>query len=122
MKILKNLPAFLLALIYLIIPLDHFFHYMPKPPELPQDVTTYFELMNRTGYMTIVKILEIICAILLLIPKTRALAYVMILPISINIFLTEIYIFKQPGLGILLIVLSIIGIYINREKFSSIIS
>jgi hypothetical protein len=121
MKLLQNTPYYLLALVFLVFGLNFFFHFIPMPP-MEGDSATYFTLMAGSGYMAIVKILEIICAILLLIPKTRALGLVILAPIVVNIVLFELCIAKQPQIGILLLIINAIGLYLNRDKYKSILS
>ncbi len=78
-------------------------------------------LLYTTGFLAVVKSLEIILGALMLVPTTRALALLLIAPISVNIFLFEIVIAKQPGIGILLIILNAWAIYVYRKKYLSIV-
>ena len=90
-------------------------------PPMAGDAGAFAGLLYSTGFLAFVKVLEISFGLLLLIPKTRALAYLLIAPISVNILLFEIYMAHQPGIGVLLVVLNAVGIYINKEKYLSII-
>ncbi len=120
MKILSQIPAYLIAFLFLFSSAVHFFHIIEVPP-MTGDIATYSNLMINTGYMNIVKVCEIITAILLIMPKTRALGYVFAMPIVLNILFSEIFIAHQPSIGILLTALAGIGLYLNKEKFSGII-
>jgi putative oxidoreductase len=73
----------------------------------------------QSKYMTTVKVLEIIGGVLLLFPKTRAIGICIIVPIVVNILLFEIFIAKSVSIGAALVVLSILAIYFNKEKFAS---
>ena len=121
MKIVKDLPAYLLGLVFFLFGLAYFLHLMPEQP-MAGDSGTYVGLLASTGYLSVVKALEVLCGLLLLIPKTRALGYILVAPIIVNIALFEICIAKQPGIGIVMILINAVGIYLNREKYMSIIS
>ena len=86
------------------------------------DPATFMTLMGSSGYMDIVKVLEIVAAVLLFIPKTRALALVLIAPIVVNILLFEVCIAKAPGIGVALVLVTAVAMYLNREKYASIMS
>ncbi len=117
---LKHIPAYLLALVYLVFGSNFFLHFIPMPP-MAGNAGAFAGLLYSTGFLAFVKVLEISFGLLLLIPKTRALAYLLIAPISVNILLFEIFMAQQPGIGVLLVVLNAIGIFVNKEKYISII-
>ena len=81
----------------------------------------FIGLLYSTGFLAFVKVLEISFGLLLLVPKTRALAYLLIAPITVNILLFELFMVGKPGIGVLLLVLNAIGIFLNKEKYISII-
>lgn len=120
MKIVKQIPAFFIAFMFLFSSAVFFFKLMETPP-MTGDLATFSNLMSNSGYMAIVKVFEIITAILLIFPKTRALGYVFAMPIVLNILFTEICIAHQPGIGILMVALAAIGLYLNKEKYMPII-
>ena len=120
MKHVKNIPAYLLALIYVVFGSNYFFHFIPMPP-MVGNAGAFAGLLYSTGFLAFVKVLEISFSLLLLVPKTRALAYLLIAPISVNILLFEVYMAHQPGIGVFLVVLNAIGIMVNKDKYLSII-
>jgi hypothetical protein len=117
---IKHIPAYLLALVYLVFGANFFLHFIPMTP-MAGNAGAFAGLLYSTGFLAFVKVLEISFGLLLLVPKLRALAYILIAPISVNILLFEIFISHQPGIGIALVVLNAIGIFVNKEKFISII-
>ena len=78
-------------------------------------------VLFTTNFLLVVKVLEIGLALLLLLPKTRALALLLIAPITINILLFELLIAHQPGIGVLMILLNGIAIIQNKEKYAGIV-
>ena len=121
MKYLSLIPTYLLALIFLIFGSNYFLHFIPTPP-MTGDAGTYTGLLYSTGFLKIVKILEIGIAIMLLLKRTSALALLLIAPIVLNIFLFEVVIAHQVSIGIVLLVLNIISIYQHRDKYWGIIA
>jgi putative oxidoreductase len=121
MKIVKQIPAFLLAFLFLFGGLNHFFNFVPNPP-MTGEPLAFMELFGKSGYMTVIKICEVLFGLLLLIPKTRALGYILIAPIAVNILIFELHIAHAPGIGIALVALTALGIYFNKEKYMGILS
>jgi uncharacterized membrane protein YccC len=66
--------------------------------------------------------MRITFGILVLIPKTRALGLLLLAPIVANILIFELHIVKQPGVGVALVVVTALAMYLNKEKYSSILS
>jgi putative oxidoreductase len=121
MKIAKQIPAYLLAFVFVVFGSNHFLNFMPMPP-MSGDPATYMSVMGPTGYMTTIKICEVVFGLLLIFPKTRALGLLLIAPIVVNILLFELHIAKAPGIGVVLVLLVALGIYFNKEKYSSILA
>lgn len=57
-------------------------------PELPKDtpIAAFMAAFGPTGYMTFVKVLELLGGVLLLVPKIRNIGLLIIGPIIVNIF------------------------------------
>ena len=81
----------------------------------------YMKVMGNTGYITVVKVLEVTIGLLLLIPKTRPLAMILIAPIIVNILLFELLVAKAPGIGVALTIINIIGLFMYRRRYAGII-
>ena len=121
MQIAKQIPAYLLAFIFVAGGIAYFLKLAPQP-EMTGDPATFMALMGPTGYMTFVKVCEVLFGLFLVIPKTRALGLLLIAPIVVNILLFEVLIAKQPGIGVALLFLNVLAIYFNKEKHGSILS
>ncbi|MES2797489.1 MAG: DoxX protein [Bacteroidota bacterium] len=120
MKFITQIPAYLLGLLFVWGGAAYLFHLMPDQP-LTGDSATFMKLFAETGYMTIIKICELLFGILLFIPKTRALGFILLAPIAVNILIFELHIAHAPGIGIAIVILNAIGLYLNREKYIGII-
>ncbi len=120
MKDLKTIPVYLLSLIYLVFGSNYFLHFITMPP-MSGNGGAFAGLLYTTGFLALVKSLEIILGALMLVPSIRPLALLLIAPISVNILLFELVIAQQPGLGILVVILNAWGIYIYRKRYMSIV-
>lgn len=116
MQIVKNLPVYVLALVYLVFGSNYFFHFIPMPP-MEGNAGTFTGVLYSTHFLAFVKVLEILFGALLLWPLTRKLALLLIAPISVNILLFELFIAHQPGIGILLVLLNAVAIYQHRKNY-----
>ena len=121
MNIAKQIPAFLLALVFIVFGLNFFFHFLPMPP-MDGDAGAFAGILYKTGYLTVVKVLEISIGILLLIKPARALALLLIAPISVNIMLFELCIAHKPSIGVVLVLINAIGIILSKEKYLGIVA
>lgn len=122
MNIVKQIPAYLLGALFVFGGAAHFLKFGPEPPPMSGDPATFMTLFGSTGYMTTIKVCELLFGILVLIPKTRALGLLLLAPIVVNILLFELHIAKAPGIGIALVVVTAMAMYFNKEKYSSILS
>ncbi|MEQ1554422.1 MAG: hypothetical protein ABL929_09605, partial [Ferruginibacter sp.] len=120
MKIVKHIPAYILAVVFIVFGIMYFLKLMPVP-EMQGNQLSFMTLFSSTGYLTFIKVLEVVFGILLVFPKTRALGLLLILPIVVNILCFEVFIANQPGIGVALLVINIIGIYLNKEKYTAIV-
>jgi putative oxidoreductase len=120
MKYLKLVPSTLLGVLFVFAAVTFLFKMVPMPPQTG-DVAVFNDLFGKSGYMTTIKLLELVVGVMLLIPKTRALALVLIMPICINILLFELHIAHAPGIGLVLVLLACIGLYLHKEKYSGIL-
>ena len=120
MKLLPNIPLYLLALIYLVFGANYFLHFIPMQA-MSGNAGTFAGLLFSTKFLLFVKVLELAFGVLMMIPKTRALALLLIAPISVNILLFELLIAHQPGIGILVVLLNAAAIYVKRTHYMGII-
>ncbi len=116
MKTSDKIVTYLFAFIYLVFGLNYFLDFMPMPP-LEGDVLTYFTLLGTTGYMTAVKILELAVAVMLFFDIRRPLAFLLILPVSVNILMYDVFIVGLPTMGVVMVALNVYMVYRLRENY-----
>lgn len=120
---MKNKLLFVLALLFGLMMvnagLNKIFNYMPAPADLPQSLQKAFNAFTEIGWlMPLVAVVEIVGGILFIIPKTRALAALMLFPIIVGILLINT-ITDTSGMLIALVFVAVElwVIFENRDKY-----
>ncbi len=118
MKIVENIVTYLFALIFLVFALNFFFGFLPMP-ELEGDALKFMEVVGATGYMAAVKVLEIVVALMLIFNIKRPLAWLLILPVTINIMMYDVFLMGTvtPPAG-LVFVFNLFMVYRLRENYT----
>ena len=99
--------------------LNKFLNYIPIPEDLPENMKRVNDTFMEIGWLLpLVGAVEILGGILFIIPKTRALGALVILPIMVGILLTHIIIMPSGlAMAIVLMAINLWVIYENREKY-----
>jgi uncharacterized membrane protein YphA (DoxX/SURF4 family) len=114
---MKHLPAIagaLLGLPFVALGTMVLLHGMPMP-ELPPGTpaSAFQEAFGPTGYMTFVKVLEVLGGLLIMIPRTRNIGLLVLGPILVNILAYHVFVMKGVGLfDPMLIVLCLLAAYL----------
>lgn len=109
----------LFGLMFINSGLNKFFHYMPMPKEMPENLMKAMTAFIQIGWiMPLVAVAEIIGGLLFITNKFRALGAIIIFPVLIGILLTHI-LTAPSGLPLALVLLAIeLWVIIeNREKY-----
>ena len=118
-----NIISVLLGLLFLNGGLNKFFNYMPVPDDLPEPISKDNEaLMEIIWLMPLIASAEILGAILILFPKTRALGALVIFPIMVGILLTHLFVAPE-GLLLAVLILAVFLwiLYENKQKYFALI-
>ncbi len=91
-------------------------------PTMEGDAMAFMTLLSDSGYMAVIKVLEVVIAIMLLAQFKKELAYILVAPIIVNIMLFDFFIMGMPGMGVVLFAIDAFLIYAHRDKYMSIIS
>jgi hypothetical protein len=119
MKIAKLIITYLVGFVFFVFG-GMFFLHMPMPA-MPGDAGVWAGIMVSSGYMAVVKVLEVVIGAMLLLNFKRTLAWLLLLPIVVNIALFEVCLAKAPGLGIVLVLLNLFMVYANKESYQGIL-
>ncbi len=119
---MKNKILFIVSLLFGLMMvnagLNKLFNYMPAPADLPESLQKAFNSFTEIGWlMPLVAVVEIVGGILFIIPKTRALAALMLFPIIVGILLINT-VTDTSGMPIALVFVAVElwVIFENREK------
>lgn len=123
MKIVNNIVGGLLGLLFIFASSVILFNLMPQPPAPPEGSAPahFMAAFGPTGYMTFVKVCELVGGILVAIPKTRNFGLLILGPIIINILC--FHGFVTAGVGLfdpMLIIICLAALYllwVGRHQF-----
>jgi len=121
MKYLSLMANLLVGLTYTIFGLNGFFHFI-QLPEMNADAGAFVGVLMSTGFFSVIKVMQIVIGLCILIGYQRPLMHVLIAPITLSIVLFELLISKQPGVGLLLAMLSSYMFFVYRERYFPIVA
>ena len=94
MKLIATIASSLLGAAFVFFGAMYFIGKMPPPPPAGTPPGDFFSAVGPTGYMSFVKVLEILGGLLLLLPKTRNLGLLVLGPIIVNILCFHVFLMK----------------------------
>jgi putative oxidoreductase len=98
---------------------------MPPPPE-GSPAAMFFGAFGPTGYMTFVKVFELLGGVLVAIPRTRNFGLLILGPILVNIIAFHIFVSDPKELLnpmlLLLIALALYLLWVERKRFAGLIN
>ena len=116
-KILQIL-SILFGLMMINSGLNKFFNYMPMPKMSEELMRVFGALITVKWILPLVAIVEIVGGIIFIIPKYRALAAIVILPVIVGIVIHHMALdVSGIGIGLFLFLINIWVIFENREKY-----
>jgi uncharacterized membrane protein YphA (DoxX/SURF4 family) len=128
MKHIPNLAAGLLGLAFVTFGLNFFLNFIPMPADpSPADAPhkLFMAALYPTGYLTFVKVLEILGGVLVALPKTRNIGLLTLGPIVVNILAFHVFLTKGAGLAdppvLAITLLSAFVLFTERKAFAGLI-
>jgi len=114
MHVLANLAGALLGLFFIAVGSMVLLGLgpTPEPPPAGSPAAQFFAAMGPTGYMTVVKALEVLGGLLVALPRTRNLGLLVLGPILVNILLFHLLITKDGALQPLLLAPCALAIFL----------
>lgn len=122
MKIVKLVLYILFGLMFLNAGLNKFFNYMPMPELTPEQIKFFTAFASISWLIPLVAIVEIIGGVLVMIPKTRALGAIVLLPVMVGILVHHLTV--DPSgvvIAVVLMAINILAIVDNWKKYEGLI-
>jgi putative oxidoreductase len=111
-RVLVGLPFFVFGL-------DHFLKVLTMPtPQFPELATGYITALGKSGYLDVVKVLELVGGALVLSGRLVPLGLVILTPVAVNIALFDVLLMGQPALGVILTGLCLFLVWAYRSHFA----
>ncbi len=127
MKYLPNIAGGILGALFILFSLMVLLKLAPMP-EIPPDSLTgkFMGAFGPSGYLTFVKVFELIGGILVAIPLTRNFGLLVLGPIIINILAFHIFITAGSGLFelplVIIVLLALYLLWTARRKFAGLLN
>ena len=127
MKHLPTVAGALLGLLFVMSAVVVLFGLAPTPA-LPEGtpMAMFMGAFGPTGYMTFVKVLELIGGILVAIPRTRNFGLLVLGPILVNVLAFHAFIMKGEGLLnpllLLIVALALYLLWVGRKAFAGLLN
>ncbi|MBL7737028.1 MAG: DoxX family protein [Chitinophagaceae bacterium] len=103
--------------------LNKFFNYMPAPPPTEDQMKIFGAMAMLKWILPLVAIVEIAGGVLMIIPRTRALAALVMLPVLAGIIVHHLtFDIAGIGIGLILFAINIWVITENKEKYMPILN
>lgn len=117
---MRTVGRILLGLLFLVMGLNGFFHFLPAPASIPPKAGAFFGAMMATGYLIpLVSGTQVVAGVLLLINRFVPLALVILAPVIVNIICYHIFLSPTMGLPLaaVALVLELYVAWAYREVF-----
>ena len=127
MKYLPSIAGILLGLLFVMSAVVVLFNLVPTPA-LPEGtpMAMFMGAFGPTGYMTFIKVCELLGGILVAIPRTRNFGLLVLGPIIVNILAFHLFVTKGEGLLspmlIFIVALTLYLLWVGRKAFAGLIN
>jgi putative oxidoreductase len=111
----------LVGLPFVVFGLQHFLNFLSmSPPPPPEPALTFAGILVTSGYMNVVKALEVLGGALVLSGRLVPLGLVLATPVAVNIALWDLLLVGQPALGVVLTGLCFFLVWAYRSHFAGV--
>jgi putative oxidoreductase len=125
MKYVSAIAGIILGLLFIMAAVTVLFNLMPPdkmPPPPTKEAGLFMGALGPTGYLTFVKVCELIGGLLVAIPRTRNFGLLVLGPIIVNILAYHIFLAKGATLFdpmlIVVVLLALFLLWDGRKSFA----
>lgn len=123
MKIVTIVARVLLAAIFIIFSLNFWLHFVPLPPAPDGPGKAFFGVLVASGYLTAVKVLELVGGLLVLSGRFTALGLLVLGPIILNILFFDFFLAKAFNpVSAFAALLAVFLAWANRRRFVALVT
>ncbi len=114
--------SLLFGLMFINAGLNKFFNYIPVPEDMPEKAMSMFQALMQVGWlMPLIATAEITGGVLFIIPRTRALAALILVPVMVGILCSQFYLGEGFAIPLVMAAILIWVIWENRFKYLPIV-
>jgi len=127
MKYLPLIAGILLGLLFIMSSVTVLFNLAPTP-EIPEGtpMAMFLGAFGPTGYLTFVKVCELLGGILVAIPRTRNYGLLVLGPIILNILAFHVFITNGEGILnpmiVVIVLLTLYLLWVGRKSFAGLMN
>jgi putative oxidoreductase len=126
MKHLPSIAGALLGLLFIVASVPYFLQVKMEGPPMAQDAITFMTVFASTGYLSFIKAMEFLGAILVAIPRTRNLGLLVLGPIIVNIVAFNGFMNEGAGvfhpMSLTAYLLSLYLLWVERKSWKALVS
>ncbi|MBX3102934.1 MAG: hypothetical protein KF690_10530 [Bacteroidetes bacterium] len=123
MKRISLILKILLGLIFTVFGANYFFWFLPAPPPVPGPATDLGIIMANSHWMTVVKVIEIACGLMLLANFYAPLALILITPVTVNIVLFHMLLHPEGlPIAIIVLVINVVLLFLHKNHYKGFLS
>jgi len=126
-KLLPSIAGAVLGLLFIMASVMFLLKLAPTP-KFPEGspIALFMAAFGPTGYMTFVKVFELLGGILVAVPRTRNLGLLVLGPIIVNILAFHAFITGGQGLLepmlVLIVLLAVYLLWVGRKAFAGLLN
>jgi len=106
----------LLGSMFVVFGANYFLGFIAVP--VMEEGKPFLSVLGASGYLAVVKVLEIVGGLLMAAKRTTPLGLVVLTPIILNILMYELCFIGKPGVSVVLLAFAVVSMIHERRFFA----